>query len=149
MFAMPMMHSRIPAWMARAPFRVGYAKEYSPLTGYEEGLTSGLAQILTYDCARMGVGAPSYPRYVRSYEILAEELGVPREELLKKLWEHPLGMVAQNLGSVVSGILHEKQGIAVTLEQTAALREAADGMFSRALDDGLVDIRGIWRGVLP
>ena len=134
---------------ARAPFTRDYSRGYNPRRGYEEGLASGLAQIVTRDCAAMQVGSPAFPHYLRSCEILAEEIGVTTEALLRNLWAHPLGAVRDRFGGVVAGVYQAHTGRPLAPGQIAALVRAADRLFSSTQSGHLVDIRGTWKGVLP
>jgi hypothetical protein len=137
----------------RRPWNSAHHAERANWNGYEEGLAEGLAK----EVARLGALSPgeqAYVRYRRGYELLADALRIPREELYRRLWGYEVGAVRLAFTDAVDDLYHQSSTRRLSLQARRAVRELADEIFDtskrhqfdRAFDQRL---RRAWRRRLP
>ena len=140
-------HARISPW-AR-----DFRSEQSHWLGYEEGLAEGLTSVIVrLGALSSNIGA--YVRYRRGFELLAEAIGVPAEDLYRRLWVHEPGSVRRAFTDVVNDLYHLTRGRMLTLQERRDLQDQADVVFDTAVEhvSGRTierAMRNAWRTVLP
>ncbi|MBT9260159.1 MAG: hypothetical protein KM310_10495 [Clostridiales bacterium] len=87
---------------ARQPFSAGWSGGYGPYPGYEEGMVDGLARILVRRLTgfRVAYDHP-YDNYVNAMTGFARALGMKPEDLMRRLWIQPIGLVRAELERVI------------------------------------------------
>ncbi|MFN3652216.1 MAG: hypothetical protein ACK47B_21775 [Armatimonadota bacterium] len=132
---------------ARAPFQPSLSFEYTAYKGYEEGVVEGLARIITREKAGMLPSYGAYGHYVRSYELLAEQIGTGLETLLRELWKARPGEVRMQLLGAVDRLRQEKGAQPLTPEQRQNIQAVADELFARPSFEPVRgrEIRKQWR----
>jgi hypothetical protein len=121
--------------------------------GFEEGLAEGIAGLVSHWAAFVP-GVPVYGRYVQTYEILADLLGINPEMIYRRLYRHTNGAV---MGACVAEIdaLHTATGASpFTVEQRGRLERTARRLFDIAYQQEPASprahrtIRQAWRRAL-
>jgi hypothetical protein len=110
---------------ARAPRATTWGATTSK-RGYEEGMAEGLSLIIRRS-AGWDEGINAYPGYIRAYEWLAASLGIPDEELYRRLWQ--LADIPALFVREIDRIVNEIRGHGLTSVRRRRLREVADDLF--------------------
>lgn len=90
----------------------------------------------------------AYASYVRTYEMLAEALGVETVALWRRLWRYPFGQVRSAFPREIVHIWYTRTGRQVMEER---LRSIADRLFSlqeRMPAHTDADLTALWREAL-
>lgn len=136
---------------ARQPFPPSAMHEYTPWTGYEEGMVEGLARLIVKKKAGMLPKLGAYSHYVRAQELLAAEVGIEPEKLWRRLWTFRTGTIRANFVDVIDGLSQEAGAEPLSGDQRRKLGSAADELFRggqsfKDVDSGA--IRNRWRQAL-
>lgn len=102
--------------------------------------------------AGMTFNAPAYSHYVRSYELLADKTGIPKEVLLRRLGKFSTGRVRHQFVPAIVKLYEDHAGVTLSLSQRRKLRQAADVLFDGDKTGDPVDddrIRAEWSKVFP
>jgi hypothetical protein len=137
----------------RTPWASGWRAEYRRWPGCEEGL----AEAASKEIARLnglGPGVGVYRRYRAGYDLLADALRLPRQDILRSFWQHENGAVRQAFTDVVDALYHQTKGRNLTLQERREVQTFADDLFdtrSSSLFDPSIEqqIRQEWQKRLP
>jgi hypothetical protein len=136
-----------------APWSSGWSSEYRHWSGYEEGFAEAVAKEIAR-LARFGPGVVVYRRYRAGYDLLADALGLPRENLFRVFWQHENGAMRQAFTDVVDALYHQTRGRTLTLRQRHDIQTFADDLFATRSSprfDASIEqqIRQEWQRRLP
>lgn len=137
----------------QTPWSTEWDTEYRRWSGYEEGLAEAASKEIAR-LAGLGTGAVVYRRYRAGYDVLAEALRLPREDVLRSFWHYENGAVRQAFTDVVDALYHQTRGRALTLQARRDIQAFADDLFetrSGSHFDSSIEqqIRQEWRARLP
>jgi hypothetical protein len=111
---------------ARALPVLGVAAERRDFRGYEEGLSEGIARLVTHEKAAIPHFEAAYTYYVEAYHTLAVVLGLDLETLWRQLWTYAPGAVRDGLMTLVDRYLESS---ARTASRTSIMA-LADALFA-------------------
>jgi hypothetical protein len=135
-----------------APWSSGLHAE-RPFRGFEEGLAEGITRMVSQRAGFIP-GLPTYGRYVQTYEVLADVLGMAADAIYRRLYALPYGSVMNGFSAEIDA-LHEGIGAPrFNQEQRGRLERAARRLFDIAYQQAPASgvargsIRRSWRRAL-
>jgi hypothetical protein len=140
------VHGRQFPWGANA-------RTERPFAGFEEGLAEGITRLVSRWVGFVP-GLPSYGRYVQTYEVLADLIGISPEAMYRRLYTLVNGSVMNGFANEIDTLRSETGRPPLTVEQRDRLENTAKQVFARAhLSDPASSllggrIRQAWRRAL-